>query len=71
VTLIKGADNVFEKTLKDINLMGNMRLELEYYKHSSYEELVNHFYQEFEGYYDSLFAQTEEMLARVTDRAED
>ena len=60
VALIKSADNVFERTLKDIRLMSNLRVELESYKTSSYEDFVNHFYQEFEGYYDTIFEQSQD-----------
>lgn len=67
VTLIKGADNVFEKTLKDIKIVVNVKKELESYKTSSYEDFTNHFYREFEAYYTTINDQTLEMLQNIDE----
>ena len=67
VTLIKGADNVFEKTLKDVKIMVNVRNELELYKTTSYDNFKNHFYNVFEAYYSFLNDQTLEMLQNIDE----
>ena len=71
VTLIKQADKVFEKTLKDIKLMSNMRSELEYYKYSSFEGLVNILYSQLQDYYNTVFVQAEDRINKVGDKVKD